>query len=53
MKHSEILKWRQDVYEATTGAYQQPAVSSHKANASWAISQAGNTYDQSMFRRLP
>jgi hypothetical protein len=44
MKYEEILKWRQDVYDATIGQYEQqqmPAVAapSRRANATWAISQ--------------
>lgn len=49
MKYDEILKWRQDVYEATIGQYAQPAVaatSSRRLNSTWAVSQLSAHMEQ-------
>lgn len=55
MKYEEILKWRQDVYDATIGQYDQqqmPAMAapSRRANATWAISQVNAHVDNCAFR---
>ena len=49
MKYDEILKWRQDVYQATIGQYAQPAVaatSSRRVNSTWAVSHLSAHMEQ-------